>query len=89
MLIAALNKEQDLLYELEKVHVFLVWENMSYYIYYWKETDQEVVTIVNELQIIICEEFQTCSMNQSWMRSETEVSGSSFEVQQTLLFCSR
>lgn len=48
--------------------------------------DQEIVTTVNELQIIICEEFQTCSMNQSCMRSETEVSGSSFEVQQTLFF---
>lgn len=51
--------------------------------------DQEIVMMVNELQIIICEEFQTCSMNQSCMRSETEVFISSFEVQKTLLFCSR
>lgn len=62
---------------------------MSHYVYYWKETDQEIVMMVNELRIIICEEFQTCSMNQSCMRSETEVSGSSFEVQKALLFCSR
>lgn len=58
---------------------------MSHYVYYWKETDQEIVMMVNELQIIICEEFQTCSMSQSCMRSETKVFSSPFEVQN--LFC--
>lgn len=52
---------------------------MSYYIYYWKELDQETVMMVCELQI--CEEVQTRSVNQSSTRTETEVAVSSFEVQ--------
>lgn len=37
--------------------------------------------MVCELQIIICEEVQTRSMNQSSTRTETEAAVSSFEVQ--------
>lgn len=85
----ALKKEQDLLYELEYVDVFFVQQVVSYHIYYWTEPDPEIVMTVCELQLIVCEEFQTCSMNQSSMRSETEVAVSSFEVQQIVLYCSR
>lgn len=42
-----------------------------------------------ELQVITYEQFQTRPMNQSSMRSEIEVAVSSFEIQQSVLYCSR